>query len=62
MSIFNHLADLTVILDFAFLLASCQLQALIIIIHQLACSSTSYSFVKWSLTKVKDPIFEPAEG
>lgn len=44
MSILNHLADLTVILElvFFFLPASCQLQALMIIILQQACSSTSY--------------------
>jgi len=60
-SILNALADLTVILElvFFFLLASCQLQALMIIILQQACSSTSYSFVTLSLTKLKSPVRRP---
>lgn len=66
MPVLNHLADLTVILDFFFLPASCQLQALIIIILQLACPSASYSSVNLSLTQLrspgKDPVFETAEG
>lgn len=63
---FKSLGRLNCNIGFFFLLASCQLQALIIIILQLACPSASYSSVNLTLTQlrspVKDPIFETTEG
>lgn len=64
----NHLADFTVIFQTPFFLAACQLQALIIIILQQACTCASNSFVKLSLIYLKSPererdrVFKTTEG